>query len=304
MAEQNGITVPATGEIASLNLRVTNTSAIVDGYVVEAPGAPGWLSVEATELHLLPGVEDVVTVRMRITSEALVPAQRNQLVLRVRSLGQAPARSEVPVWITIPVVDAPVLLRAEPRLLRVRDRDTADGRLLIDNTRSNRKVQLQFSGSDPELAVQFRFEPPVLEVGPGATGSVSFSTRSPGPEPGQEISRALTLTALEGDRSVETLVTMQQSTSARVEDPLVKLEVVPSLVRVRNTTSGTAQVVADNRARDRVGPPAAAGERSRAGRPGELGDPGAPCATRPDRADRGQFRSPVARGRDRRSRAP
>ena len=41
---------------------------------------------------------------------------------------------------------------------------------------------------------------------------------------------------------------MQQSTTARVEDPLVKLEVVPSLVRVRNTTSGTAQVVADNRA--------------------------------------------------------
>lgn len=248
VAEQNAVTVAATGEITTVNLRVSNTSAIVDGYAIEAPGAPGWLSVEAGELHLLPGVEDVMAVRMRITSEALVPAQRNQLVLRVRSLSQAPARSDVPIWVTIPVVDVPVLLRAEPRLLRVRDRDTADCRLLVDNSRSNRRVHLQFSGSDPELAVQFRFDPPVLEVGPGATGSVSFSARAPGPEPGQEISRALTLTALDGERSVETLVTMQQSTTARVEDPLVKLEVVPSLVRVRNTTSGTAQVVADNRA--------------------------------------------------------
>lgn len=247
-AEQSAVTVPATGEIATLNLQVTNTSAIVDGYTIEAPGAPGWLSVESSELHLLPGVEGAMAVRMRIVSEALVPAQRNKLVLRVRSLSQAPARADLGVWVTIPVVDVPVLLRAEPRLLRVRDRDTADCRLLIDNTRSNRRVHLQFSGSDPELAVQFRFEPPVLEIGPGATGSVSFSARAPGPEPGQEVSRALTLTALDGDRSVETLVTMQQSTTARVEDPLVKLEVVPSLVRVRNTTSGTAQVVADNRA--------------------------------------------------------
>jgi hypothetical protein len=36
VAEQRGVTVPATGEPATLTLRVMNTSAIVDGYVVEA----------------------------------------------------------------------------------------------------------------------------------------------------------------------------------------------------------------------------------------------------------------------------
>ena len=83
--------------------------------------------------------------------------------------------------------------------------------------------------------------------GPGPPDRSALTARAAGPEPGQEISRALTVTALDGTRSVETLITLQQSTSARVEDPMVTLEVVPSLVRVRDTTSGVARLVADNR---------------------------------------------------------
>ena len=161
-------------------------------------------------------------------------------------MSQAPAYAELGVVIVIPVVDVPVQLRVEPRLLRVRDSDTGECRLTIDNSRSNRRVSVQLSGSDPELAVQFRFDPPVLTVGPGVTGSAVMHVQAPSPEAGLEVSRALTVTAREGDRSAETLVTMQQST--RAEDPLPTLEVIPSLVRVRNTTSGVAQVVADNRA--------------------------------------------------------
>jgi hypothetical protein len=57
-----------------------------------------------------------------------------------------------------------------------------------------------FAGSDPELAVGFRFEPAMLEVAPAATGSVLVSVTAAGPEPGQEISRPLTITALDGNR--------------------------------------------------------------------------------------------------------
>ena len=39
-AEPRDVTIPATGEQATFALRVMNTSAIVDGYAVEAPGAP------------------------------------------------------------------------------------------------------------------------------------------------------------------------------------------------------------------------------------------------------------------------
>ena len=93
--------------------------------------------------------------------------------------------------------------------------------------------------------MRFGFEPDLLEVGPGASGSVLVSVTATRPEPGQEISRPLTLTALDGTRRVDTVITFQQSTSVRVEDPMVTLEVEPSLVRVRDRTVGMARVVAN-----------------------------------------------------------
>lgn len=244
-AEHDAVTVPVTGEPAGLSLQIANTSDIVDGYLVEAPGAPDWLVVEASQLQLLPGTDELLPVELRITSEVLIPAQQLRVVLGVRSMAQMSAHANLPVLVTVPVVDAPVLLRGEPRLVRVRDRDTSECVIVADNSRSNRPVRLTFSGSDPELAVRFRFEPETLEIGPGTSGSVKMSTTSPGPEPGLDISRALTVSAAEGDRRVETLVTLQQATS--VDDPPVTLEVVPSLVRVRDQEMGMAKVVADNR---------------------------------------------------------
>jgi len=155
--------------------------------------------------------------------------------------------------VTVPAVDVPVRLDPEPSLLPVHDRETAQCTIIVDNSGSNRPVRLRFSGSDPELAVRFGFEPDLLEVGPGASGSLVVSVMAARPEPGQEISRRLTLTAHEGTRWVDTVITFQQSTSVRVEDPMVTLDVEPSLVRVRDRTVGMARVVVDNReGRDRA----------------------------------------------------
>lgn len=243
--EHDAVTVPVTGESATISIKIANTSSIVDGYLVEAPGAPEWLVVEASQLQLLPGTDEVLAVELRIASETLVPAQQFRVVLRVRSMAQGSAQAGLPVLVSVPVVDAPVLLRGEPRLVRVRDRDTAECVIVADNSRSNRPVKLTFSGSDPEMAVRFRFEPEILDVGPGQSGSVKVATTSAGPEPGREISRTLTVSAADGDRWVETLLTLQQTTT--VEDPPVTLEVVPSLVRVRDQEMGMAKVIADNR---------------------------------------------------------
>ena len=87
----------------------------------------------------------------------------------------------------------------------------------------------------------------MLEVAPGQSGSVRVAATAPGPEPGQEITRPLTVSALEGDHRVDTTVTLQQSTTAKAQDPMVTLEVEPSLVRVRDATSGLVRVVVDNR---------------------------------------------------------
>ena len=145
-AEQREVVVPPTGEAAVLTLRVMNTSAIVDGYVVESPDAPHWLQVEPAQLRLLPGSEEVLLARMRVSSTTLVPAQQLHVTLRIRSLSQAPAQAELPVQVTVPAIDAPVRLHAEPSVLRVRDRDTASCTVVVDNSMSNQLVQLRFSG--------------------------------------------------------------------------------------------------------------------------------------------------------------
>lgn len=240
------IAVPATGEPAEFTLGITNTSTIVDGYHLDAPDAPGWLQLKPGQVELLPDTEGTLTVRMRVVSTMVVPAQQFRLLVHVRSLGQAPAHADLPVVITVPAVDIAVRLRPQPQLLRAHDRSSAEFTVVADNTGSNRPARLTWSGSDPELAVTFRFEPAVLDVGPGASDSVRVSVTATGPEPGAQISRLLTVTASEGARSVDTLVTLQQSSSVRVADPLVTLEVEPGLLRVRDTTVGVARVVADN----------------------------------------------------------
>ena len=244
--DQHEVTVPASGEPVMLDVRVTNASTVVDGYKVEAVGAPGWLSVECDQIELLPDTTGALQVRLRSSSATLVPAQILHTVLRVTSMEHAGAHADLAVDLTVPVVDVPVQLRAEPRLLRVRDGETVEFTVLADSG-SNRPVQLRFGGSDPELAVRFRFSPPVLELGPGGSGSVRVAATAAAPEPGTEVSRVLTIIAVDGTRSVETLVTLQQLTSALVEDPPVELEAQPSLVRVRDTTVGMVRLVADNR---------------------------------------------------------
>ena len=245
--DQNTITTPATGEPATLTVHVVNTSTIVDGYTAEAPNAPSWLKVESTQVQLLPGTSEALTVTMRVVSETLVPAQQVQLVLRVRTLSTDPVHQDLPVLLTVPVLDVPVRLEPQPRLLRIRDKESAECTVAVDNSGCNRPVRLRFSGSDPELAVQFRFEPPVLVVGPGGSGSVHIAVSAPRPDSGQEISRALTVSAIDGTRNVDTVITFQQATSARVESPPVTLEAEPSLLRVRDTTSGIVRVTVDNR---------------------------------------------------------
>jgi hypothetical protein len=245
-AEHAAVTVPISGEPATLTVQVNNTSSIVDGFAADAPTAPPWLSVQSTQVDLLPGSSGALSVTMRIASQTLVPAQQLRLVVRVWSLNQAPAQHDLPVLVTIPVIDVPVRLQPSPRLLRVRDREVGEFTVAVDNTNSNRPARLRFSGTDPELAVRFHFDPPVLEVGPATTGSVRVVVVGPKPAPGEEVMRSLTVTANDGTRNVDAPITFQQSASASAMTTL-SLRVEPSIVRVQDADDAVVQVVADNR---------------------------------------------------------
>ena len=244
--EHTEVTVPAGGQPAAFALRVTNTSGIVDGYAITTPGAPDWLTLESEQISLLPGAEETLTVRLRAVAPTLVPAQQIRVLLRIASSTQPPAYTELPLTVTVPVVDAPVRVRAEPRLLKIRDAEVARFTVHVDNANSNRTARLELTGSDPELVVRFQFEPAVLELPPGGSGSAEVTVGAAGPDPGQEVARALTIAAVEGARTVETMITLQQATSVTVQDPMVELEVVPSVIRVRDRPEAAARLVIDN----------------------------------------------------------
>ena len=247
-AEQREVAVSPTGEPAVLHLEVRNTSAIVDGYAVELASAPPWLQVETSQVRILPGGEEALPVIMRAASPTLVPTQQIQIMLRVRSLSQGPAHAVFPVLITVPVLDGPVRLHAEPSVLRVRDRDSATCAVVVDNSGSNHPVHLRFAGSDPERAVRFHFEPPVLEVGPAASGSVVVTVTASPPEPGQEITRPLIVSAVEGSRRAGAVITFVQATSASpMSSSAVGIE--PSVTRVQDAVVESSLVLSSTERR-------------------------------------------------------
>jgi hypothetical protein len=249
-AAQREVVVPATGEPAALFVQVINTSAIIDGYSIDALDAPQWLQVEFSQVHVLPDSEEPLPITMRVASPAPVPAQQIQITLRIRSLSQASAHALLPLVITVPVLDVPVRLYAEPNVLQALDQDSATCRLVVDNSGGNRPVQLHLVGSDPKLAVHFLLEPHILDVGPAGSAFARVTVTAPRPEPGQEISRPLTLTAIDGGRRIDTSITFVQATSAasmksllQTEGPIESSEDRRSLARLLLTLFGALAMI-------------------------------------------------------------
>ena len=178
----------------------------------------------------------------------LVPAGEGRVNLRVRSLTRPPAHEVVAVTMSVPVVDAPVWVRIEPSIARIRDLDTARLTVVVDNAAANRPAIVHLAGSDPELAVGFFFDPPRVAVGPGETARVRLVTTSPRPEAGRESTRTLTVSATEGRRRVDATAVLVQATSAVVEDPAVKLTATPSVVRLQDDDGAVVRLTVGNAA--------------------------------------------------------
>ncbi len=114
-----------------------------------------------------------------------------------------------------PLPDQPVAVRLDPHLLRVRDSSGGRTLVVVDNRRGSRARYLQFSGNDPERAVRFVFNPPVVEVGPGGTATSQVSVQAPRPDGGDEISRPYTVVVSDGVAEVEASGTLVQESTDR-----------------------------------------------------------------------------------------
>ena len=234
------------GAPATVTVNLANTSTIVDGYVVEAVKAPAWLAVRPGRAELLPGAQGMVVADLRIESPTLVPAQQEAVLLRVRNTTGRSAYRDLWVRVTVPVLDAPIEVRAEPRLLRARDLAPADCMVVVDNSRSNRWAHVQLSAGDAEHVVRTKWKSPQLQVPPGGEARTAVRFAAPPPGPGGEVSRTITVTASEGERSAETTLTLVQ-TASRAAFELLALRLDPSVLRLAGRRSGHVSAVVDNR---------------------------------------------------------
>jgi len=244
--QEADLTLAVDGAPATVTVNIANTSAVVDGYVVEALDAPPWLAVSPGQLELLPGAQGVVAAGLRIASASLVPAQQLPVWLRVRNTTGRLAFRDIPVRVTVPVVDAPVEVRAEPRLLRAHDLSPAVCTVVVDNSRSNRWANVLLSAGDAEHVVRATWVSPQLQVPPGEQARTEVRFLAPPPGPGGEVSRTITVTAGDGRLSATTNVTLVQTASqAAIE--LLALWLDPTVLRLGGRRSGTVTAMVDNR---------------------------------------------------------
>ena len=238
--------MPLDGAPVTVTVNVSNTSGVVDGYVVEGLNAPPWLEVRPGTTELLPSTSGTVTAELRIVSSTLVPAQKLVLLVRLRNTTGRFAYRDMAVRVTVPVVEAPFQVRAEPQLIRARDHSEGVCTVVVENPRSNRWARVRLSATDPEQAVRTTWRLPQLDVPPGGEARTDVRFEAPPPHPGGEVSRTITITAVEGQQRAETTVTLTQS-AAREAIELLSLRLDPTVLRLGGRHRGQMTAIVDNR---------------------------------------------------------
>lgn len=237
----------------TFDVRIRNTSTIVDGYTVDAPHAPPWLTITPPEIRLLTDEEDVFTVSLSMSPRYNVFVQRLRLPLQITSVEDPAKRTDVELLVVVPRIGGPVAMTAEPHLIRLRDGTTGRFRIRLDNRGSNYPQRFALIGSDLEGVVRFSFRPHNVEVEPMGVQVVDVRFDVPPLEPGQQVPRTLKVTAANNESPVETIVNVAQERSAAPPDRPVQLRLEPSVTRIRDATAADIWVIVDNRrgSRDR-----------------------------------------------------
>ena len=137
-------------------------------------------------------------------------------------------------------------LRIEPSVVRVADADSATVQITLDNQRGRSGLRIVLDGHDPDGAIQFTFSPPVVDLSAGQVTAVFLRLYCLRPPPGQELTHQFTVTAGDGNVTVDGSGSLVQvSSSAAIE--LLTVHVNPSVLRLKNRRRGYVRAVLDNR---------------------------------------------------------
>lgn len=237
----------------TVDIRIRNRSAIVDGYTVVAPRAPEWLELTHPEIRVLTDEESVTTISLAIRNGFDVYVQRFRLHIQICSVEDPAKRADAELVVTVPRIGGPVTMTAEPQVVRLRDQTTGRFRLRLDNSGSNYPQRYSLTGADPESVVRFAFRTTTVEVPPRRVIFVDVRFDTPPIDYGQQAPRSLKLTAASDQGLVETIVNVVQERSQAPADSPVRLRLERTVTRVRDATSAEIAIIVDNRrgSRDR-----------------------------------------------------
>lgn len=245
--EQTDVVVVTPGAPPQfVTVHIANTSNVVEAYRVAPVGAPPWLDVTPGEVRLLPGTDERIQVALAISAAHLVPVQRMRVTLRVQGESSQRLSRDVVVNAAVGAVKSPAQLRLEPSNIRVKDQTGAGLKVIIDNEHSNVPMTFDLSARDAEQEVRFAFQPPRLTVPPLGQGTAQLWFHAPLPSPGEQLNRALIVTATSEEQELTANAGFNQVASALVVDPPVVLRMDPSVVHADGRT-GVSHLVLDNR---------------------------------------------------------
>ncbi|MEE6258983.1 COG1470 family protein [Plantactinospora sonchi] len=167
------------GDAPTVAVTVTNTSDVVEHYVIDPLGLPeGWQArVEPEVTKLRPGETGTASITFGVRREPPAPAVSQVLGVLVRSR----YREDVSCCEELPLTVAPVdrvALRIEPEV-------ASGGRsawYAVDVTNTgNTPVRLRLTATDPERRVLAQFQPPTVDLPTGTTVRALLTVKAPVP---------------------------------------------------------------------------------------------------------------------------
>lgn len=162
------------GEEATAEIRIRNKSNVVDQYDIQVVGEPSrWTVAEPATLSLFPDAEGVAKVRFRPIRSPELPAGRKPFSINVQSKasGAISGHQEGAVELA-PFLDAAIAIT--PRTSR--GGTSASHRITIEN-RGNVPLHTVLDAADPDEALTFQFDNPVVSVPPGQSAFAQLTVQ-------------------------------------------------------------------------------------------------------------------------------
>jgi hypothetical protein len=191
------------GEAAEIAVTVTNSSSLIDAYVVRTYGLDlDWVHIDPPRLSLFPGQSATATIGVRLPEQ--FPAGVRQLAIQVESENDSADFSLAAVDLHVGS-NPQTTLRVDP--VSVVGGNSAVFSLVIENN-GNTTVAARPAGVDPEALTTITFDPPLVELPPARRDTVQANVKGGRPWFGQPKVRVLTFDL--GPGTVPALATFVQ----------------------------------------------------------------------------------------------